>query len=87
MISGHFYLHKLLPNIGIYVTAIRAAEQHAELCHTLLHRAPLVYPVLVVDVLEECQRGPPIVVLNHRAPFFLISSCLSIRTIPCANSA
>jgi hypothetical protein len=31
-----------------------------------LHRAPLVYPVLVVDVLEECQCGPLGAVLDHR---------------------
>ncbi len=50
------------------MAAIRAVEQHPELCYVLLHRAPVVYLVLVVDVLEECQCGPLGAVLNHRAP-------------------
>jgi hypothetical protein len=62
---GAFYLHGLLPNISIHMTAFRVIKQHPELCYVLLHRAPLVYPVLVVDVLEECQCGTLEVVLDY----------------------
>lgn len=39
-----------------------------EVCKVLLHRTPFVHPVLVVDVLEEGQRGSPGAVPDHRAP-------------------
>ena len=54
--------------IGIHVAAILPIEEHLELQIILVERAPLLYPIHLADVKEECHRSPLGTVPDHRAP-------------------
>jgi len=80
---GAFYLHGLLPNISIHATAFHAIKQHPELYYILLHRASLIYPVLVVDMLKEYQCGTLGAVLDH--PGLVLPNIITRDIVPLPN--
>jgi len=40
------------------MTAILLVKEYLKLYNILLYRTPLIHPILVVDILEEYERGP-----------------------------
>lgn len=54
--------------IGIHVGAVLSIKEHHELQIILVERAPLLYPIPLADMKEECHRGPLGTVPDRRTP-------------------
>jgi hypothetical protein len=56
--AGCLYRENLFYIIGIHVAAVLLIEEHLEPQIILVDRTPLLYPIHLVNVNEECYRGP-----------------------------
>jgi hypothetical protein len=66
--EGCLYCESLFCIIGIHVAAVLSIEEHLEPQIILVDRTPLLHPIHLADMDEECYRGSFGTVPDYRAP-------------------
>jgi hypothetical protein len=68
--NGGPYRESLFCIIGIHVAAVLSIKEHLEPQIILVDRTPLLHPIHLADVNQECYRGPFGTVSDYSAPVF-----------------